>query len=123
MSEDVALAVREPKVVTSNGDAPPPPCASVPQTSTPPAFAFTSQEPAERFATTRDVEVAFPNTAPVAKRFVLVAFVEVEKLVKRFAMVEEPERRLVRVARPVFDTEKSVDVALPVEDAIKNALL
>lgn len=63
--------------------------ASVPHTSTPPAFAFTSQDPAERLVTVREVVVAFVVLRLVAKRFVEVAFVEVERMVERRVMDEE----------------------------------
>ena len=72
---EVEFAFKAPNVVASNGNAPP---VSVPQTKTPPAFAFTSQEPAERLETARDVEVELVKTLFVAKRLVLVALVEVE---------------------------------------------
>ena len=89
MRVDVALAFNVPYVVAVNGKVAPAPSESVPQTSTPPAFAFTSQLPAERLATVSDVVVAFVVLRFVAKRLVLVALVEVERMVESRVMEEE----------------------------------
>ena len=98
------MALRAPKVVGVKANV----SASVPQESTPVFDALTSQAAAVRFPTVRLVVVAFESTAPVAfkkvevaevkfarvaKRFVDVAFVEVEKLVSMRAIVEEPAMR------------------------------
>ena len=101
MRVDVALAFNVPYVVAVNGKVAPAPSESVPQTSTPPAFAFTSQLPAERLATVSDVVVAFVVLRLVAKRLVLVALVEVEKFANKEEMVEEPAMRPLENVRMV----------------------
>ena len=62
---------------------------SVPQCRIPPVVDFTSQATADRLVTASDVAVALVVLRLVAKRFVLVAFVEVETLVKSDAIVED----------------------------------
>ena len=95
----------------------------MPQLRTP-LVAFTSQLPAERFATVSDVDVAFPKMAPVdenevvvafdvlrlvAKKLVEVALVEVEiPTVSPPLMVEEPVAR--RPAPNDWNAVKTLDV-------------
>ena len=68
----------------SNGKLPP---VSVPHTSTPPVFAFTSQFAAERFAMVSEVVVALVKIPPVAKKKVEVALVRMELVAKRLVEV------------------------------------
>lgn len=86
MRVEVAFALREPYVVGVHANELP--VASVPQYSTPPS-AFTSQLPAERFVTAREVVVALVAVMLVAKKLVEVAFVEVEKLEESAVMDDE----------------------------------
>ena len=91
--------------------------------ATTPPVELVERRPERTLVMARPVVVALEKIAPVAKRLVEVALVEVEKLVKSDARVVEPlESRFVAVTSPVLETEKSVVVADAVEEAIAKSV-
>jgi len=66
------------------------------------------------------VVVAFPSVTVPAVRLVLYRFVLDAVVLKKLVVVPAVIERLRSVVRPVFEIEKSEDVALAVEEAISK---